>query len=274
MSYVRNLTRQYGKRPIFLVDIRRGLVHYRYHMGREDIPFEDEVYAGSSIGFDGLTYSGEIRKDDLTLTGFPLSSADTLALMEAGDTETVLTLYRGFKGSDEFLVFYRGIMTAARPRGREVDFVFGSWSIDAARRGNGFVAQRQCPWRVYSPVVNGAGCGAPLGSFLTASQASLFGTTLVVDEAENQPDGYYTGGIIQYSGDSRTIVKHVGVELTLSGSFPALYVALNESPNIATVYIAPGCDKSATTCRDRFNNIEHHLGFINMGDNPFITRVF
>ncbi len=96
---------------------------------------------------------------------------------------------------------------------------------------------------------------------------------VTVTEGSDEANGFYSGGIIKFGDDTRTISKHVGDSLTLVGSFPALAAEIADS-GTASVTIAPGCDKSTSTCLDRFDNIKHHLGFPVMRDNPFIKSVF
>lgn len=269
MSLRAALALPYGKRPVVLAEITRGAVTWRYHMGRADVILDGETFAGSTIGFDGITYSAEVRKDDLTLTGFPLSDSQTQELMAGGAVATSLVLRRGFEGFADFAIFYRGQMTAVKPQGREVSLVFASWSVDAGRRGDGFVAQRQCPWRVYSPE-----CGAVLADHDVAGTATAYAAGVVTcAAADAAADGTYVGGLVMFGGDARMVVKHVGAALTLSGSFPALAAEIADA-GTAAVTLAPGCDHSATTCRDRFDNIVNHMGFPLMADNPFVRRVF
>lgn len=72
-----------------------------------------------------------------------------------------------------------------------------------------------------------------------------------------QDDGYFIGGEIVFGLEARTIVAHVGTDITL------IYRMENLSDS-DTVEAYPGCDRRIETCRDTFDNIIHYLGF------PFI----
>lgn len=270
MSILAGYRQTFGRRPIILVEITRGSDAYRYHMGRKDVVFNGEVFSASPLMFEGVTYSAESKKDDLTINNFPLSSQDTLDIMQDGGERTKLVLYKMFDGIEGHVVFYQGYMTSTKTGRKTASFVFASWSVDASVRGDGYVAQRQCPWRLYSSL-----CGVDKGDFdVPGTVTSMSRNNIVsVAAADLAEDGYFSGGMLEFGTQSRTIIRHVGPLLTLSGSFPALRNEMENSGS-ASVLIYPGCDKSNVTCRDRFNNIDRHLGFAMMNDNPFVRRVF
>jgi len=270
--YLMALAQTWGKAPVWLVEFSRGEgsaeTTWFYHLGN-GYTWAGQAYAASPMLFDELSYTSEIRKDDFTLRDFPRADAN-LAEITGGDPGRLrLVLKRGFHGVDEFVVAWRGTLTATRPRRAAVDLVFGSWSRAAAARSDGFVIQRQCPWRLYGP-----DCGVVQADHEVAGSASAYADgTVTVAEADAAADGTYSGGLLTFDGDARMIVKHVGPALTLGGAFPALAAAIAGSGPQA-VAVAPGCDKSLTTCLARFDNIAANGSFPIMGDNPFFTQVF
>lgn len=269
MSIAASLLAAYGKRPIWLVALTRGAAVARYTLGARRVVYDGETYAASALSFEELNYSADIRKDDLTLDGFPLSDAATQALIAAGRTPLDLQLFRSFEGAAEVVVAYQGRLSNLKFRRRSVSLVFSSWAEDLTRRSPGAVAQRQCPWRLYS-----AECGVVRASFESSETASAYDDAVVsVAGAAGEPDGYFTGGILTFGGEERTIEKHLGAALTLSAGFTALADAIVSAGSVP-VTLAAGCDKSATTCRDRFDNIARHGGFIAMTDDPFYKSVF
>lgn len=269
MSFLSQLARTYGKRPVWLAEIARGSEAWRYRLGTPAYEFGGEAYAASPLSFEGITYSSEIRKDDFTLDGFPLSDPGTQALIGAAEVPTTLVLRRGFEGDPEVVIAYRGRLSAVKPGRRTYSLVWGSWSVDASRRGDGFVAQRQCPWRLYGP-----DCAAAQAAHEVAGMVTAYaGGVATVAAAAGLPDGTYAGGLLRLGADQRTIVRHVGPSLTLGGGFPALAAEVAAAGS-AAVQIARGCDKSTATCASVFANIANFGGLPKMTDNPIERRVF
>lgn len=268
MSYLSKLLSLYGKRPVWLAEITRGSTTWRFHLGA-GFTHDGKLYEPSALNFDGITYSSEIRKDDFTLDGFPLSDPATQSLVAAAEVPTTLTLRRGFEGEPEFVIAYTGRLSAVKPGRRSYSLVWGSWSVDASRRGDGFVAQRQCPWRLY-----GTECGVAQATHEVAGTVTAFADGIAtVAAADALADGTYAGGLLRFGTDQRTVVRHVGAALTLSGGFPALSAEITANGS-AAVFIARGCDKSTATCAGTFGNIARFGGFPRMTDNPLERRVF
>lgn len=259
----------YSRRPVWLVEITQGSNVYRYSMGSKSYVYEGQTFSASPLYFDEINYSSEIRKDDFTIKGLPLSDADTQAIIKTGLIPTSVRLIRGFEGSGEYVVSFSGRMSNLKFTARSVSLVCTSWAAVLASRLPGNPAQRQCPFRLYS-----TDCGVTRASFETAATADTYNSGIVnVAAASSEADGYYVGGIITFNGEGRSIEKHVSGGLTLSSPFLALEAEIASSGS-ASVSIAAGCDKSLTTCRDRFSNIENNGSFPGMSQNPFYTSVF
>lgn len=269
MSIAASLLAAYGKRPIWLAALTRGATVTRYRLGRGDIYYDGNTYTGSGLTFDELNYSQDIRKDDFTLENFALSDAATQALIAAGRSPLTIQLLQGFEGAAEFVVAYQGRLSNLKFGKRQVALVFSSWADDLSPRSPGAVAQRLCPWRLY-----GDECGVTQASFESSETASAYADAVVtVAGAAGEADGYYTGGLLTFGGEARTIEVHAGTSLTLSAGFPALADDIT-SAGSASVIIAAGCPKSPTVCRDRFSNIAAHGGFSAMTRDPFYESVF
>lgn len=268
MSYLLAFLRAYGKTPIVLVEFERAGSVFRYALARRDYTWNGQTWRASTLDFSELTYSDEIKKDDFTLKNLLRDDPDFADLMAVRDDPLKLTLRRGFVGVEEFIVVYKGKLSSSIPHRKSVDLIFSSWSKALSRREAGFVAGRQCPWRLYSPE-----CGVDKAAFAIAGTATTYDAAVItVAAAAGQADGYFAGGLVEFGDDARMIVRHVGSSLTLSGKFPRLSDAIAGS-GAAAVTIYPGCDKSLTTCRDRFNNIARNGSLPLMSDNPFTTRM-
>lgn len=128
--------------------------------------------------------------------------------------------------------------------------------------------QRQCNWALY-----GADCGISAAAFRDAATLSVVsGYVIRSSTFSSHPDGWYTGGWAELTsgtraGDKRGITKHVGDELTLTAPFQGVVPG-------DTVYAFAGCDRTETTCKNKFNNLERHMGFNRIPDkNPHQGRM-
>lgn len=72
-------------------------------------------------------------------------------------------------------------------------------------------------------------------------------------------DGYFIFGTVEFRDECRTIIDHVGNQITLNYKMRDL-----ESGDTIDVY--PGCDRRNTTCKAKFDNLINFLGF------PFIPE--
>lgn len=101
-------------------------------------------------------------------------------------------------------------------------------------------------------------CGVVNSSYAESliGVAGTDGRTIVIQTTK--PDGYYNNGYVR-AGDTgyttNRITKHVGNTLTFATPFKISKI----NNKIITVYA--GCDKSTTTCLNKFNNLANFGGF-------------
>lgn len=93
------------------------------------------------------------------------------------------------------------------------------------------------------------------------------GKNLISSVFDNYDDGWFDYGFVEYDKWKRLISKHVADTLELHMPFPV-------SVQNRLVRVYPGCDLSAKTCKEKFNNIQNFLGFPYMpAKNPVIWGV-
>lgn len=102
-------------------------------------------------------------------------------------------------------------------------------------------------------------CALTEASYKVTATVTIDATKTLVSSATFalQDDGYFTGGKIVFGDEYRTIVVHESNVVTLMYKFQELVDA-------SSVDAYPGCDGRVETCKNKFNNIVHFLGF------PFI----
>lgn len=140
-----------------------------------------------------------------------------------------------------------------------------SLSQSLTREGLRLSWSRNCPHILY-----GLGCRvdkAPYGVTVAAG-VIVDGELATATEAALQPDGYYSGGFVQWESsagvvETRGIEKHVGINLTIFGSTHGL-----GGGSAYTIY--PGCNRTAEDCNTKFSNILNYGGIQHMpGKSPF-----
>lgn len=128
------------------------------------------------------------------------------------------------------------------------------------------VLNAQVPRRVYSYSCSwnlfDENCGVNRADFtlyLPTDEITVSGKRISHTSLSAYGDGYFTGGYVESGYESSYITDHTGGTITL------LY-PLQTWREQASLRVYPGCDKTLSTCRSKFNNERNFGGF------PFIPR--
>jgi len=171
---------------------------------------------------------------------------------------TTVKVYRAHSGDAEAVLVFTGIVENAQ-------FGGGQMRLACATIGQGtpVPAQRQaytqfCPWRVYGP-----NCRLDvLAALQTATANGITGLDV------NMQPGW------QGSKAKSDFVHGMFVLPVLPTWKHAFILKIDETNDVITiswplsispgqeVKVAPGCDKTAETCRDRFNNLQNYGGLL------------
>jgi len=87
-------------------------------------------------------------------------------------------------------------------------------------------------------------------AIVTVNQAELTSNDFTAYDS-----GYFTGGHVVYDGDMRLITRHSGDTLNLHIPFDGRLTTGK------TVAVYPGCDKTPSTCKNKYGNFTNFLGF-------------
>jgi len=121
----------------------------------------------------------------------------------------------------------------------------------------------QWPRNLYQPGCNhqlyGNGCGLSRSSYQVSGTATG-GTATRINWSTGKAAGYYDQGVIVFTsgrnlGARRTIKKSDASGLDIA--LPLPYAPLSGE----SFTVAPGCDKTHTTCSSKFNNLTRYRGF-------------
>ena len=110
---------------------------------------------------------------------------------------------------------------------------------------------KSCSWEL-----GGTECGVNFyKEVFPVDTAIINGLTITHPSFANHPDGWFDSGVAMNDLDEYVfITKHVGDTITLMTRFQLI----NEANEIKAF---AGCDKQASTCKNKFNNICNFSGF-------------
>lgn len=272
MSYDFYETSDKQGQPIELYEFIQGESSYCYTTYHEDITFNTKVYRPSSISRDKVKQTTDSFKNDINVK---FKRTDDFALSFITLTPeniTTLTVYRGHVGdvdSDgviDFKAYWKGRVLGGEVDNNTINLVCESVFTSLRRLGIRARYQYGCRHSLYS-----TGCGVNKDSFSNSGvieSISTNGTVLTISEASSQEDGYYSGGFIVVNNVKKFIVNHTGSSIEIMNPFP--FAVASRTANFYA-----GCDRSKTTCEQKFNNVINFGGFPYIpSKNPFVTSPY
>lgn len=115
-----------------------------------------------------------------------------------------------------------------------------------------------CIWTLYD-----AGCTLNSGSFAQTGSVASGSTSLILNVSMGQADGYFSLGKITFTSGANSGLT-VGIRKYLHGSPGTLVLTqpLPNAPSTGDTFTAyAGCDKTQSTCANKFDNLENFRGF-------------
>ena len=274
MSYLTELARSFGKSGIWLYEFTRDGVTTRLcAAGSDYVDGSAVTWTAAPVTHTRFRITSAIGREETQLV-FPQSNAFARGyLTDLSYSENSVTIYHEFRDQtpEARAVKFRGRVTGTQPRFTRLTLVAQNRFTELGRKGLSAVMQRPCRHALYHEK-DGYGCGLAIADFEEAGTATAFAANVAtVTGADAQADGYYSGGVLTWSGKRQMIVRHVGTALTLLGPIDGLAAAIASSSSEA-VTIGPGCDLTRATCEARFDNLANFGGFPWMTDSPFDGR--
>jgi uncharacterized phage protein (TIGR02218 family) len=240
--------------PIELYEFVQGTSRWYYISGANSITRLSRVYAPLPVERDRIKQTSDIFKDSLKLT-FPRSNEFAVQYIGFAPEEvTTVTVLRGHYGDPdgEFIVYWKGRVIGAKASGNVIDIECESIFTSIKRPGLRARFELGCRHTLY---LSGCNVNRELYKHEGAILSIGNGVNITVNGAALQADGFYTGGmLLAPSGVARFITAHASDIVTISRPLPELVGGM-------TVVIYPGCDHLATTCLNKFNNLDNFGGF-------------
>jgi len=99
------------------------------------------------------------------------------------------------------------------------------------------------------------GCGVNKASYAVTAQVTTdeTNTTLYSSAFAAKPEGWFTGGFVEFLGESRLVMES-------KENYVIIQCPFSEPVDGQTVTAYPGCDKSPKTCKEKFDNLVNFLG--------------
>lgn len=243
---------RFGGKPVELYEFTDGPSVWRYTHHAKPITWDGHTWAAENISHSEIKSTSEIARTGVSIT---LPRTAPLAGEFLGyPRETVMevTIRRGHANDPEaeYFIIWKGRVVARKPGGQSVALECQSVFAQLRRAGLGPRFQKVCNHALYD-----ADCGVDKADFATAGTVdAVDGASVSVAAAAGQADGYFSGGMIEFEGVFRTIQTHVGADLTIFRPINGMAVS-----DDVTLY--PGCDRTDTTCGERFGNLDNQLAF-------------
>ena len=225
--------------------------------------YDSNTYEPIPIGRSIIEGRGELSKANIEITISILNTVARGWMNRESDAILTVTVYeQSVLGT---YVIWKGRLASITPQDADIKFVFESVFTSLRRPGLRARYQRICRHALYF-----SGCNLDMNDFgVVRSVTVANGAILTIPSASGDPVGdYYTGMLKAPDGTFRFIIAHSGSSITLARQISSLNAAVDIGPTDVTLY--PGCDRSRSRCKNRFNNLPNNGSFPYMPPrNPF-----
>ena len=236
-----------------LYEITRNGYTWRYTSLDVDAVYDGHTYLSAPITSPDREQSVEQERNQITIK-MPMDLGFLRDYIASPPTVvTTVVILNGHIGDSEVLPVMSARLVNVNLTDQEAELRLESLASSLKRPCLRFNYQRNCPHDHYS-----RGCNLDKEDFVDASAVSVVSSTIISSTvALAKGDGYYTGGLAAWDNSgiitNRFILDHTGSLLTLELPFTGL-------PDGAVLKLYPGCDRTLTTCHDKFANEDNYGG--------------
>jgi uncharacterized phage protein (TIGR02218 family) len=255
----------FSGRPVHFYDFSWGAKVWRYTSADRDITFEGETWLAVAISDDGVILGAGGQPFKVTApANLPL-----VALYRGQPPgEKIKLRARRWHWSDdetEVHTYWSGEIINVQRKNRAEALILGSVA-SLRRTGLRLCWERNCPHMLYDQ-----DCKADREQFKTETTiTAMTGTTITVATAGNFPAEWFPGGYIMWQADPAPAFDRRGIQRQVSGLTFELLGSTDRLEVGMPITMYLGCDLTAQSCRDKFNNLANHGGFAFMpGKSPF-----
>jgi len=266
MTYASIEKSQQGGLPVEFYEFWIGTTFYRYTSSSRDETFLGETYTSIVISRTGPETSRESRKADLTITVPVGTEAISQFKVYYPDETMNVRIRRAHRDSNgdpdaaAYITFWIGRIKLVEFGQEYAKITCDPLEAAIDNMILRYKYQRQCNHDLY-----GTFCGVDRTAYATTvSVVSMAGSTYVVtgtEFADKQsaawPNGgadWWVAGEAIVGGARRMITATTPTTLTLTSPISGIGPG-----TVITVYA--GCEKSVSTCKEKFNNVANFGGF-------------
>lgn len=270
-------TSNHGGRPVALYEIWWGNTRWRYTSADSVQTYGGNDFLPVSISDEGMTQGGSSEND------FQVTCQSDLPIIalyaESPPTAPVWMRVRRKHVDDpdsEAPVFWIGRIGNVMREDNAAEATIRGIALTRLLKSGGLrlTWTKNCPHCVYDSACRADPAAHKTVALVENVQGSFVSLTEAISEEEAVLP--FTGGFLEYDRDGNGTLERRGIEVQ-AGTFQVK--ALGRVPGLIpgmTVALYPGCDQTASTCNDRFGNIDNNGGFFFMPEkSPFDgTQVF
>jgi uncharacterized phage protein (TIGR02218 family) len=253
------------RKPLELYKIWSGSTYWYYTNGDVAVTYDGHSYEPAPIKRQSVSYDSTLDVTNLKIEFATITDPAVQYIAQNPIAITWIEVSRLFRDQDPYeksVIFIGQIKKVAfkglSALGDCVGFEhFLKVPVPAFRY------QITCNHQVFD-----AKCQLVAATWKVSAQVTLDATKTILSSATfaSYAGSYFTGGLVSFEGESRTVVANSSGTITLG------FKMLNlEDNDVIDVY--PGCNGRVTTCRDKFNNIVNFLGFPFIPDENPATRM-
>ena len=238
--------------PVELYQFQRGTTVFLVTSHDEEHTVNGQVYTPAGVSAGKLSWQQDVTKNKLTIE-LPRDYQMVQDMVVLPPTDILLvTVYRYHLDDpdQEVAVIWQGRLVDIDWTSQQVKLTCESVFTSLQRAGLRRAYQTMCPHLLF-----GLECQLNNQAYRVDGVVSgIVGNTLTAPEWAAHPDGYFTGGYVEYNTQRRAIKGHVTGTLTLVA--PLVGVVGN-----AAVVAYPGCAHNLDDCRTKYNNVVNYGGF-------------
>lgn len=255
MTYNTNEISKHSGDLVELYLFKLGPLAFTYTNTTDEITYNARTYTPYNLSRGAISQGDDVNRGDLTITvGRDFPVADRFRVTPSS-SPMLLTVYRMHRGDTDAGIAWQGRVLSVEWSGSSATLTCQAIFSSVKRVGIRRTYQPTCPHVLFGPL-----CRVDnLGYKAVGSPLNVTSDTITANVFSTHGDGYYDGGYVEYTTEEglveqRTIVTQVSNVATLSASLIGL-----DSTMSFNVYA--GCDRTTTTCINRFSNIVNYGGF-------------
>lgn len=244
-----------NENPVELFRFSFGGFFWRYTSADEDFTTSDgETYVSEPLLRSGLGINQEANTNNISVTLAANNQvAEYFTRTGMPMRHIWLTVSRTHRAAgSEIAVMFTGVAAEAVFEDGAAQITFVPLRDAMARQIPFRLAGRLCSNALYDQR-----CLAEPESFRSSfTVSSINGLTLTVGGIEGLENGYFSGGYVFSAGlyQNVTVRDHIAPNKLVLMSNPGWAPGMQG-------YVYAGCDKRLSTCRQKFDNVQHFQGF-------------